>query len=377
MRISHVQRRTDEDQFPYYQLCRRREKAWLLWKQGFDRIASLHRRERQAARAEIVERVKRYRELDQMVRDEWHRAVARDALILEELRSQGVLVTEPAPSEPPSLAAASDAGARQEQPMTAGEGKPASPATDEGQADPAASPEMEGGDPQAESVEPIERTGRSTTVPDGERAPAAAMRQADFEIPDLPKSGLRYADPEFSMAGLPGGMLSELNLSGASFAGVRLTGVHYYRRCNLSGVDFRGAALPRAERPHQFVECDLTGASFASAELEYALFLRCNLSYSQWQGARLNRVKFAGCRILGTQWSGVDLSRTVMTPETLAQGNFSQALQPPRAPSAPSLEPPGSAQAQGAAPPPGGVSGAPAAPSVPGGPGPSASREES
>lgn len=337
IRIQHLQQHTNEDQALYYQLYRRREKAWRLWKQAFDRMDSLHRRERKAARGELTDLVMRFREADALVRDEWHRAIARDELNLQELQTQGVLATESTAQDEDSAAAeefpdeASSAEGAAETPsqITARPTEEHSPAAAERA--PAPAPERparaaeaaksgvaQGGAPPANEAPPA--------------GPTAVMRQADFAIPDLPKAGLRYADPEFSMAGLPGEMLSDVNLRGASFAGVRLTGVQSFKRCDLGGLDFRGGMLPRAEQPHQFVECDLTGVNFAHAQMEYALFLRCNLSYSQWEGAQLNRVKFAECRIAGARWDGADLSRTVMTPDVLSQGDFSQVLQPPHAP---------------------------------------------
>jgi len=163
------------------------------------------------------------------------------------------------------------------------------------------------------------------------------MHQADFLAPEAPKSQRRYADPALSLAGVPGGQISETDLSGSSFAGVVFQGVHKYARCNMANADFRRIALPRAEQPHQFVECDFTGASFAECAIDYALFARCILSHSLWQGAVLNGVKFADCTVEGTAWDGVDLSRTVISGATLSQGDFSRAQLPPRV-SAPSRE---------------------------------------
>ena len=163
------------------------------------------------------------------------------------------------------------------------------------------------------------------------------MHQADFLAPEAPKSQRRYADPALSLADMPGAQVADTDLSGSSFAGVVFQGVHRYARCNMAGADFRRVALPRAEQPHQFVECDFTGASFAESAIDYALFARCILSHSIWQGASLNGVKFADCSVEGTVWDGVDLSRTVISGVTLSQGDFSRAQLPPRV-SAPARE---------------------------------------
>jgi uncharacterized protein YjbI with pentapeptide repeats len=343
MRIHHVQQRTNEDQFTYYQLCKRREKSWRDWKKFFDHVDTLNRRERRKNRTALADATKQFRSLDKLVHDEWHRALVLDEMNLQELRTQGVL-----PPEESAAAAAAADGPPEESGASRGPGKPGpvqafAPEQQEAgeaapsQATPAALPAhgAAAADPPADETSPPFATGAS-----------GAMHQEDFAMADLPKAGLRYADPEFNMAVIPGGLLADANLSGASFAGVRMTGTQIFRRCNLSGIDLRGVALPRAEQPHQFVNCDLTGASFAQASIEYVLFLRCELSYSQWQQARLNRVKFSECRIAGADWSGVDLSRTIISPDMQGPADFTQAAQPPHI-SAPSPYAPGTRPASG------------------------------
>jgi uncharacterized protein YjbI with pentapeptide repeats len=334
MRIHHLQLRTNEDQFTYYQLCKRREKSWREWKKTFDHIGTLNRRERSRTRAALADTTMRYRELDKLVHDEWHRATALDDLNLQELRTQGVLPPETAAAPAPSAGqrgeeadSASYSAPEQAEPEEAEE-------TEEAESTVALDPNQLSGGAKAVTAVPAPLPDDTTSPPFATGA-TGTMHQADFALADLPKAGLRYADPEFNMAGIPGGMLADANLSGASFAGVRLTGTQIFRGCNLSGIDLRGVSMARAEQPHQFVDCDLTGASFGQAGIEYVLFLRCDLSYSQWQNAQLNRVKFSECRISGSNWAGVDLSRTIMTVDMQGQVDFGQAAQPPHV-SAPS-----------------------------------------
>jgi len=341
MRIHHLQQRTNEDQFAYYQLCKRREKSWREWKKIFDHLGTVPRRERARTRASLADATRRFRELDKLVRDEWHRALALDDMNLRELHSQGVLPEEgqtsaaAAPEAETAQVKLPRSAATEADPVAAAEAREASPPSL--QAGPAAPA------PMAAPLQPP----ADATSPPFAAAASGALHQEDFALPDLPKAGLRYSDPEFSMASIPGGMLADASLTGASFAGVRLTGIQVFRHCDLPGIDLRSITLPRADKPHQFVDCDLTGASFAQAQIEYVLFLRCNLSYSQWHNARLNRVKFSECRIEGSNWTGVDLSRTIISPDMQAQADWSRALQPPLV-SAPSPY----AQGKGAAAPP-------------------------
>ena len=96
MRIQYLQQRANEDEYTYYQACRQREKAWHEWRDAFDQMSGLPRGNRQQMQQEVNRRLRRYRRTHILVNEEWHRAVARNGLRLEELRSQGVLDVEPA-----------------------------------------------------------------------------------------------------------------------------------------------------------------------------------------------------------------------------------------------------------------------------------------
>lgn len=356
LRLRHLQRKTNDEQRLYYELVRRRQREWLHGKELFDRLQSFDRRARREAREEIQRIKRRLHELDRMVQDEWHRAVAHDDMNLEELRGQGVLELDRRPAgytafpdeeAPPPRAATSEA--------PAGADTAAAGAGEAGQA--AASP---AGATEAEAEpaegEPAGSEGKAAPVDEGATAPAGeagagaepapeaeaeagrepfavhttgAMHQEDFQFPGYPLAHRRYADPVFDMRQVPRQRLVGKDLSGASFRGVRLLGVHRYRDCRFRGADLRDVHLARGEHPHAFVGCDLSGASLAGSVLEYVVFVRCDLIDTRWEGARLNLVKFEDCAAEGAAWEGVDLSRTHMSPAMWARTDLSAAARPP------------------------------------------------
>jgi hypothetical protein len=135
----------------------------------------------------------------------------------------------------------------------------------------------------------------------------AVLRQQDV-LPDaFAAPARRYADPEFSVAALPRGILRHADLSACDFTGVRFTGRHRYLDCRFTGADLARIVLEAGSRAHQFVRCDFSGAQFAGSRLGFVLFHECDLRGSQWDRARLERVRFSDCQVEGVDWSGADL----------------------------------------------------------------------
>lgn len=381
MRIQFLQKKTDEEQFLYYQLGRRRDQAWHQWKEAFGQMTAKERHARQNLHTLIRDAVGKYRELDRALETERHQAVARDHLNLEELQAQGVLASqavdisrEPPPLDPveerrstgeaedgaspipaaadeptdateelypPTSPAESNSSSESSpptepleeplgEPVVATEsGEPAQPIPS-GEAEPSAEGEAAPQTEKVESTSPVESaTEEETPLPPFEIETYGEFGQTEFDASDSPKTGLRYADPTFELTALPEGELVGSDLTGTSFARVKFQALHRYRDCIMAGIDLRRIELLRRETPHKFLRCDLKGASFAEAAIEYTLFAHCDLSGSLWNGARLDRVKFVNCRIDRVQWGQVDLSRTVMSADMMAGIDFSEAAHPP------------------------------------------------
>lgn len=303
-RIEALEDKTYSDQADYYAAAKARERTWREWRALHEESRRVGFRQRRLLRDRLEELRQDYLKLNREVDEEYHRAVARDGLTLEELRSQGVL--EPEVLRPPEPAPAAAAAAQ-------------GPAGD--------APAEAGGPPAAAGAGQAGRW--MTPLPPYPPAQGGLLAQADMARPELQKSERTYVEPTFSMAGLPGGMLSGVDMSRSSFAEVEFTGVHRYRGCSFAAADLRRIELRRAESPHMFQDCDLHGASLAQAHLAGVVFRRCNLTLTHWRSARLDRVKFESCDLNGVHWEGVDLSRTVMSEDMLQGADFTFAGKPP------------------------------------------------
>jgi uncharacterized protein YjbI with pentapeptide repeats len=312
-RIAALEDKTYADQSDYYAAVKARERAWREWRTVHEEGRAGGMSVRRRLRERLAELREQYRKLDRDVNEEYERAVARDALTREELRSQGAL--DPEVLAPPQAAAAK-----------AGEAERAAGAA--GGA--AAEDKPEGAAPAQAGGGAAGRAGRwMTPLVPYPPAQGGLLGQADMANPDVQKSERTYVDPTFSMAGLPSGTLSGADLSRSSFAEVELVGVQHFVNCAFVAADLRRIELRRAETPHVFQDCDLHGASLAQAQLSAVVFRRCNLARTHWRSARLDRVKFESCNLEQVQWEGVDLSRTVMSDDMLQQADFEFASKPP------------------------------------------------
>ena len=302
-RLFKLEQQTYAERQTYLEAVRQRESAWKKWKNLRDKLTfdphRLSPGERKDLRRVEVEYWKSHRKVE----DEWHATVARDLINLEELHGQGVL--DSAATAGGAAPAASSDAAVTETPVQEAQGEEAEP----------------------ESELPGASAGEG-------------LRQADFGHPESPKAGLRYLDSSFELSSVEGGLLSNTDLSGVSFAGVLFKGPHAYHNCDFSGVDFSGVRFEPQQQPHRFMGCNFTGGGFANAHLTYVLFSDCNLSGTNWGGAVLDRIKFVECRMEDVAWEQVDLSRTIMAADSLAQTDFTTAGASPRPqpPSAPRAE---------------------------------------
>lgn len=314
-RIDALEDKTYTDQSDYYAAAKARERVWREWRATHAQAREAHFGERRALRIRLDELRQEYAKLNREVEEEYHRSVARDALALEELRSQGVL--EPEVLRPPREAAPAPAQAAPEAPPAAN-GAPAEGASAQPEPAPGA------------AAQPAQRSSKwMTPLAAYPPAQGGLLGQTDMAQPDLPKSGRTYVDPAFSSAALPGGALSGADLSRSSFAEVEFTGVQRIVGCSLVAADLRRIEMKRAEAPHLIQDCDLRGASLAQAHLAGVVMRRCNLGATHWRNARLDRVRFEGCNLEGVHWEGVDLSRTVMSADMLAAADFTFAGKPP------------------------------------------------
>ncbi len=305
-RLSALEDKTYLDQSDYYDAVKQRERVWREWRGVHQEAQEAGMGHRRAYRNRLDELRQKFRTLVREVDEEYHRALARDMLALDELRSQGVLTPEalhPSREQTPP-----------EQPRRTGNDAHA-----------AAEPPPD----QARQAERPQQRRWMSALPPYPPAQAGLLGQADMAQPDAVKSERTYVDPTFSTAGLPGGVLSHADLSRSSFAEVEFTGVHRYLGCKFAATDLRRIEMRRAASAHIFQDCNLHGASLAQAHLAGVVFRRCDLSRTHWRSARLDRVKFESCTLDGVQWEGVDLSRTVMSNDMLAAADFQFASKPP------------------------------------------------
>jgi uncharacterized protein YjbI with pentapeptide repeats len=313
-RIAALEDKTYADQSEYYDTAKARERTWREWRALHQQLDHAAFRERRQLRDRVDELRQTYRKLDREVNDEYHRAVARDALTLEELHTQGVLAPEVlrVPEPPPT--------------ETQAAGQPGAGQTGAGQPEAG----VEGAAGAAPTAAQRPRSARwMSPLPPYAPAQGGVLAQADLARPEATKTERTYVEPTLSTARLPGGMLAGADLSRSSFAEVEAVGALRFLRCTLVATDLRRMELKRGEGVHVFQDCDLRGSSLAQAHLAGVVFRRCDLSGTHWRNARLDGVRFDQCRVEDVHWDGADLSRSVMSEDMLGQADFTFATKPP------------------------------------------------
>ena len=297
-RLEKLEQQTFDEHRDYNYALRLRESAWLQWKELHDRASFTGKRLDSDTRELLKEAKWRYNEAHRNVENERHTAVARDLVNLEEIRGQEVLTQS---FEEESSGTAEDTGTVE----------------DTATADTEAVPD-------------------SDTLREAEAVPDAdGFRLSDFADPSIVKSGKRYLDAYFELAGINGGILREADLSETDFTAAEFRGLHIHINCNFSRANLSGIRLARHQRLHQFAGCDFSGAHFTSGKLSYVVFSQCDFSRTHWGGAKLDHIKFMDCRMEEVFWEQVDLSLTLMPPDMAAQLDFSDASAPPRTPTVP------------------------------------------
>jgi uncharacterized protein YjbI with pentapeptide repeats len=301
-RIAALEDKAYTDQSNYYEAVKARERTWRQWRERYQESSRMGFLKRRRLRDRLEELRGEYRTRNREVDEEYQRAVARDALSLEELRASGALDPEVLRPAPPAAGTGTAAG------------EAAQPA-------PGAVPAR---------LAANRRGGQwITRLPPYPPAEGGLLAQADLARPDVQKSERTYVEPTFSTAALPGGVLAGADLSRSSLAEVEFVGPQRFARCSLVGTDLRRIEMRLADGPHIFQDCDLRGASLAQAQLSGVVFRRCNLAGTHWRNAHLDRVKFEACDMDNVRWEGVDLSRTMMSEDMLEQADFAFASKPP------------------------------------------------
>jgi hypothetical protein len=355
-RVEYLEEKTLTDQEGYYHAVAQRERAWRNWKAVFQQIQALPHAARARAKFHLEDAEQAFRQSERRVREEWERGQVRDRLLLEELKHLGVLEPDYIPGLLAPEASEAD-GTEDLSPVAPGrELPPSAPVLSLGRRGDGIGilsyrrlleivGSMFRGRPAVPRPAPppqvtAEDTGfqRTTEFPSAEEL---NMRQGDIQA-GVSLPGRRYADPEFSLAALPKGILAGADLSACSFLGVAFVGVQRHVDCRWAGADLGSMDLAPQERPHQFARCNFSGTNFSDAHIRHATFFQCDLSGSHWAGAVLERVKFVECRVEGVQWAGADLGGVLFSDE--ARGaDFSLAGAPPRFFAAPTLGRPGGA----------------------------------
>lgn len=136
----------------------------------------------------------------------------------------------------------------------------------------------------------------------GRLEPAGPISLVDeMEIEDVEVSG-----------DLTGRDASDIEVSGCSVKGARLTGVHLERLritdtmlsgCDLAGAGLGGASLRRVE----FRDCRLSGIDLSAASLEDVSFTQCKLDAANLRMIAGVRVQFEDCDLRGADFYGAKL----------------------------------------------------------------------
>jgi uncharacterized protein YjbI with pentapeptide repeats len=122
----------------------------------------------------------------------------------------------------------------------------------------------------------------------------------EFELEDARLAGGSFAEAEAGSGRLAHAQLSDLDLRGAKFRGIRLVDV-IGEAVDASNGDWRGAQMRRV----LFSGCRLTGLALGEANLEEVVFRDCKLDYANFRFAELNRVSFEDCLLDEADLQGV------------------------------------------------------------------------
>ncbi len=364
-RVKHLEERTLSDQGAYYRAVSRRERNWQQWKALHQQVQRMQRSDRARTRHLLEETERAYRLIEREVRDEWQRNLARDKLLNDELREQGLLDADYVPRllEQLNILPAPEAqsqGASEAYPsgaMPADGAHPESADPDSasdakgeaGAAVAAAEPEAaripkRGGigalsyDRVLEIVGAVFFKGRSKP------APPAADVQTLSAPPAKAATGATAASGATAIAGkqppaiapaAPAEAPAGAEAQGASAAGalhqsdfapplragpgLRYQGATFelgalpkgiLRDADLSMASFAGVNF---NGRHRYLDCRFTGADLSGIVLQPQQrahqFVRCDFEGANFAHSRLGYLLFHQCNLKRSTWAGARLER--------------------------------------------------------------------
>jgi uncharacterized protein YjbI with pentapeptide repeats len=358
-RVQMLEAKVFDEQAPYYKMVARREKIWRGAKALYDQVRQMPRGTRKRAKHLLDEASNAYRIANEGVKEEWDRGVLRDNLMVEEVRSVGVLDA----TYLPKLLEQIRAHAAKSAPEAEGSEwkEPGVEETAEGDAkvSPAALPERHGPDhaqlEPAEQVKPAavpkERLAAATydrirealaplfgrksgppalkpieveapTIPTGAWKPAPAPPRIEVAPPIMPRADIAKVSPALTptVPAAPG-LLRQQDLLGSGLAGA---GRRYadssfavatlprgiLRDADLSRSGFAGV---RFVGRHRYLDCRFAEADLSGIQLEAQTrahqFVHCNFKNARFDASRLSFALFHECDLSGSRWTGAHLER--------------------------------------------------------------------
>ncbi len=344
--IAEIQTRTENQQAPYYQLCKEREETWNYLKDLHGKM-SIWQRFNKKRHPEYGQVERYYRELEQRIRDAAQHAKFQSELYLSELHRRGVFernahllgrsknkktTEDNAPSANGNTSSTNGNASSANGNASSANGQENHSSehqiseTQESEIDQSKSADTDRQEFTDTDQPEFTESEEQSDLPPSESPPAmlAKLSQEDF-----PKIGtaLRhhlYLDEKFNLAFAEDGILRYYDFEESIFQGVHFQGVHQYDRCSFRKVDLSEARWMREGQPHRFHGCDFTGATLQSTCFMYTIFSNCRFDRSDWKHIRLQKVKFVHCSLDGISWENVDLSQAYMSEEMLEITNFDQ-----------------------------------------------------
>jgi hypothetical protein len=401
-RVRQIEDRTHEEQAAYYRAVARREKLWRGANALQAQVNQMSRGDRQRSRPRLDAVASSYRIVEETVKEEWERGLARDKLRLDELRDLGALdetvlpklleqvrarvqsnSPEPAPvqkelpaprqphAEPlPGRGAAAAVGI----PLA---GTDAAAAPPDAQPVPATEPRQGIGrsayerlreavaplfGPKAEPEPPVPApVAQDIGLPPSEGKPAPLPARAESHPTQAPAGSpgeaIAPAPAASSMSGIPA-PLRRADVAGTAWvAPGRRYGDPAFsvaelprgilRHADLSGSDFSDVHF--AGR-HRALDCRFSGANLSRILLDPQprphQFVRCDFSGARFDGSRIGFALFHQCNLSGTKWRGARLERVRFCACVLdgVEWGDAEQIETRIAPGPPAQRPPSPAQ---------------------------------
>jgi hypothetical protein len=368
-RVQHLEEKSFDEQAPYYKYVGRREKLWRGSKALHDQVRQMTRANRRRAQHLLEETSATYRLADEGVKEEWERGVLRDKLMLEELRSVGVLdetylpkllaqvKDHAAKSAPVETGTWQEPGVEDDAAPNAGGPAVAASRTsepDETLEDEPPSDSDTGADqddPGSFGAATYNRIRHALAPLFGTKQAASALRPVAVEAPTIPESAWTPAPPPPRVA-LPvreaapaplaaapkagaGAATVEASVAAASVSGslrqqdllgdgISAPGRQYtdptfevaglprgiLHQADFSGTRFAGV---RFTGRHRYLDCRFAGADLSAVQLAATSrahqFVRCDFTGAHFDASRIGFALFHECNLSNTRWTGARLER--------------------------------------------------------------------